>query len=75
MDTSVANASGSYVVYKKTIHLAGPYGAGNFISIDGQFSGTHLVNTTFDLFNPQGQFFSAGYFTEMRDPACAQAAP
>ncbi len=72
---SISKASGTYVVYKKTIHLAGPYGDGNVIAIDGQFSGSQLINTTFEIIQPgTGQFFAAGTFVETRDPNCGQPA-
>ena len=66
-----SGASGTYVVYKRTIHLAGPYGDSNVIAIDGQFSGDHLINTTFEIIQPgTGQFYAAGTFVESRDPFC-----
>ena len=64
VDSSTSGVSGTYVVYKKVVHLAGNYGP-NFITIDGAFQGNHLINTTFDLFSAtQGAFFAAGTFVE-----------
>ncbi len=74
IDTNEQNTSGTYVVYKKVIHLVGTYGPSNFVAIDGHFAGPVIAGATFDIFTPQGYFLSAGNLTEMRDPACSQPA-
>ncbi len=72
VDTDFPNTAGTYVVYKKTIHLAGYVGDPNgtdFLTLDGQVSGGTLINTTFDYFDNGGIYYAAGSFVEVRDPA------
>ena len=71
VDSNQTNASGTYVVYKKVIHLAGTYGPSNYVAIDGHFAGPIIAGATFDIFSPTGFYLAAGNLTENRDPACS----
>ena len=71
--TDFPNTAGQFVVFQRTIHLAGYVGdpgGTDYLAIDGQVAGGTLHSATFDYFTPNGIYLAAGSLTEMRDPAC-----
>ena len=65
------NAAGQFVVYQNVFHLAGYVHKAeetDFLALSGHVG--KINSGRLDYVNPQGIYFAAGSFTEMRDPAC-----
>ena len=67
------NAAGQFVVYQHVFHLAGYVHKAeetDFLALSGEVAMGRLNTTRLDYVNPQGIYFAAGSFVEMRDAAC-----
>ena len=72
-DTDFPNTAGQFVVFQRTLHLAGYVSDPNetdYLAVDGRVANGTLNTTSFDYFTPNGIYLAAGSFTEMRDGAC-----
>ncbi len=71
VDTDYPDTQGTWVVFKKTIHLAGYVDGGGYLTADGKVGDNTLSNATFDYFDSSGIYFSAGSLTEENDANCS----
>jgi hypothetical protein len=74
VDTDFPDTSGTWVVYKDVIHLAGIVDGGAYLAMDGRVGKGQLNKATFDYFDTSGIYYAAGTLMEESDASCAGAA-